>query len=88
MIDKDQFSPFVKALHLHLKHHHPHFNSSLSAVRELVSHALADMPSNGLVNDHLKHSPIPFGAAAFERLSSAVQQAYGISMPSDRKSVV
>ncbi|AIB37878.1 tetratricopeptide repeat protein [Pseudomonas simiae] len=83
MIDKDQFSPFVKALHLHLKHHHPHFNSSLSAVRELVSHALADMPSNGLVNDHLKHSPIPFGAAAFERLSSAVQQAYGISMPSE-----
>ncbi|CAB3817717.1 tetratricopeptide repeat protein [Achromobacter piechaudii] len=83
MIDKDQFSSFVKALQQYLKQHYPDFDHSLSAVRELVSHALADRPSNGLMNDQLKHSPIPFGAAAFERLSFAVKQAYGISMPEE-----
>ncbi|WP_194273380.1 SEL1-like repeat protein [Alcaligenes faecalis] len=83
MIDKDQFSPFVKALQQHLKQHHPDFDGSLSAVRELVSHALTNRSSNELLNGQLKHSPIPFGAAIFERLSRALKQAYGISMPAE-----
>lgn len=82
MIDKDQFSPFVKALQLFLKQNHPDFDGSLSAVRELVSNAIADMHSNRLVA-LLKYSPIPFSSTTFENLSSAVKLAYGISMPAE-----
>lgn len=82
MIDQDQFSSFVKAIHLYLKQYHGDFSGSLSAVRELVSRAIADMPSNRLIVS-LKNSPIPFDSMAFERLTFALKQTHGISMPAE-----
>ena len=82
MIDKDQFSSFIKALHQYVKQNHPDFDGSLSAVRELVSNAIAEIHSNQLIG-LLKYSPIPFNRVTFEKLATALQEDFGISMPAE-----
>ncbi len=78
---KEQFNSFVSATYRYLQANGLPSDVRLSAVREFVAKAIANKPSNKLI-EHIENSPIPVDGTLCKRIASGIQEAFGVEMPS------
>ncbi len=78
---KEQFSSFVSATYRYLQASGLPSDVRLSAVRELMAKSIANKPSNKLI-EHIENCPIPVDGTLCKRVASAIQEAYGLEIPS------